>query len=431
MVPETANVVRGVAGSILIVEVLVDPAPGLPDPGSEWLLLRNVVGGAIRLEGWRLRDSQGETELPVIDLPASASLLVTAHEVGASQGLPAASQRRSLPGRIGNGLNNLGDSLTLVDAVGNVIDAVSWGTDGSVFNPAVTPEQPGTPIRRYGPADTNTAADWRKPADPTTPIVADAGVVALAPPVSLPSTPTPALPPLGSPPASSTPSPNPMAGSTPVPSPVITPPPRRAGIAGAAEDGVILGEATPHAVVLSEIAPRAGWVELYNRGTSPVDLHGWSLADATGAATLLLGDLPSLPMHGFVVVKADGLRLSQPALNLILRRPDGSVADIVSVGRVEPDSSLSRYPAHGGGWVANTPLTAGSYNLPPTEQAEGASAAVTQANSQAAASSVSLAVSRWPLALRVLLALLGGLGVLVLLLLWRRGRGIPPVTPPE
>jgi hypothetical protein len=115
-------------------------------------------------------------------------------------------------------------------------------------------------------------------------------------------------------------------------------------------------------VVLSEIAPHEGWVEIYNRSSEPIDLKHWSLADATGVATVMLPDVVQMAPNGFVVVRADALNLTRSDSSVALRDPSGAVVDMVSIEPVMPNHSLSRFPVHGGSWTVDTPITAGQFN---------------------------------------------------------------------
>jgi hypothetical protein len=66
-----------------------------------------------------------------------------------------------LGGRIGNALGNDGDRLVLRDGSGAIVDAISWGRDTSVLNPAIADVPAGHSIERSAPgADTDSASDF-------------------------------------------------------------------------------------------------------------------------------------------------------------------------------------------------------------------------------------------------------------------------------
>ena len=179
-----------------------------------------------------------------------------------------------------------------------------------------------------------------------------------------------------------------------------------------------------HELVLSEIAPHAGWVELYNRGAGPVDIRQWTLSDATGVAMPMPPDAIAVPPRGFVVVQA-ALNLTQENRAVILRRPDGTIADMVTVGAIKANHSLSRFPAHGGGWFVDTPLTAGQFNLPASEpQAVQQPAPAAEQDTSASIAAIKApSPSRLPTALVALVVVLAGLALMPAL--WKRR------SPPE
>ena len=166
-------------------------------------------------------------------------------------------------------------------------------------------------------------------------------------------------------------------------------------------------------LVLSEIAPHAGWVELYNRGSNSVDIRQWTLSDAAGVAMPMPPDAIAVPPRGFLVVQA-ALKLTQGNRAIILRRPDGTIADMVTFGAVKANHSLSRFPAQGGGWFVDTPLTAGQFNLPASEPqaAEQPVPAVEQDASASIAAIKARSPSRLPAALVALVAVLAGLALI-------------------
>jgi signal peptidase I len=68
------------------------------------------------------------------------------------------------------GVKYTGDFLALFDKSGNLVDAVSWGTDTSYLNPPLPGISDGTVFRRLNTVfDTNTTADWAVTVNPCTP----------------------------------------------------------------------------------------------------------------------------------------------------------------------------------------------------------------------------------------------------------------------
>jgi len=114
-------------------------------------------------------------------------------------------------------------------------------------------------------------------------------------------------------------------------------------------------------VVLSEVSLAPPYVELYNAGSLPRELAGWTVDDGDPRTPPI--DVGSEPIAGFGFRVLDDVVLAPRAV-LRLLRPDGSVADLVVLPVLQPSRSFSRFPVHGGGWVAGTPQTMGVYNLP-------------------------------------------------------------------
>lgn len=334
----------GTEGAVLIVEAMYDPQPPAADPLGEWFIVRNVGISVVRMRGWRIHDSQAETLLPDTDLPPDGLMLVAAG--GGGDHLPSGGIKVLLPGRIGNGLRNSGDSLTLLDGTGVQIDAVSWGDDEHAFAPAVPLPDPGVSIHRYGVVDTDTAADWLDP-----------NVSSLPAPEQPTVATVPSLP-IGS---SDTPS---AVGATILPSTeskIAVPAP-----AVPEADAHVVAETNGRAgeIELSEVALDAGWVEVYNKGTAPVDLRGWSILNGEEGRATLSGSMSMIPAHGFAIFAFPAQGRPGGEQQLLLQDVAGSLIDHAQIGPVGRNLSWSRYPVHGGGWQANTPRTPGTFNLP-------------------------------------------------------------------
>jgi len=66
-------------------------------------------------------------------------------------------------------LDNGGDHIFLKDPTGATVDAVGWGSDTAVWNPAVGLVSLGSSIERLVPGfDTDQPEDWEE-RDPPTP----------------------------------------------------------------------------------------------------------------------------------------------------------------------------------------------------------------------------------------------------------------------
>jgi signal peptidase I len=123
--------------------------PGAPNADTSFqpiIYLYNPVAGTVPdLEGWRLESSSG---------------LV----FGFRGPTPLYPRNRFFDVHSGPSgkLLTTGDFLVLKDKAGNVVDAISWGTDTSKLSPSIQGITTRKDILRNDPAvDTNTAADWK------------------------------------------------------------------------------------------------------------------------------------------------------------------------------------------------------------------------------------------------------------------------------
>ncbi|HEV8544425.1 MAG TPA: lamin tail domain-containing protein, partial [Verrucomicrobiae bacterium] len=98
------------------------------------------------------------------------------------------------------------------------------------------------------------------------------------------------------------------------------------------------------------------WFELYNAGSDPADLSGYTLTDdLTKPAQSSLPQATVIPPHGFLFVWADGdhstngqvhvsFKLSASGDTIALLAPDGSTVDLVTFGSQAADVSEGRSP---------------------------------------------------------------------------------------
>jgi len=101
------------------------------------------------------------------------------------------------------------------------------------------------------------------------------------------------------------------------------------------------------------------WFELYNAGSTPVDLSGWRLSDRTNFVNAFL--IPAgtvLPARGFLLVWADdevaqnrpggdlhvAFKLSADGERIVLFDPLGTVVDQVGFGAQSPNFAFGSYP---------------------------------------------------------------------------------------
>ena len=143
------------------------------DPNNEWVELYNDSDADVDISGWRLVDNNATRTLPVdSSVPARGfAVIVATSATLAFWDIPEEANVIDLGARIGNGLGNGGDELYLIDPEDEQIDALSWGSFTTVFDPAI----PAIPAARRGASiarcpihvDTGTASDWVEKEMPT------------------------------------------------------------------------------------------------------------------------------------------------------------------------------------------------------------------------------------------------------------------------
>jgi hypothetical protein len=107
------------------------------------------------------------------------------------------------------------------------------------------------------------------------------------------------------------------------------------------------------------------WIELYNAGTTAVDLGGWSLDDGVDdTAPYLIPEGTVLEPGAFVVFyrQETGIVLEDSGGEVWLLGSDGAVMDSVVFGALAADGSYSRDEA--GDWHIDWPPSPGEPNLP-------------------------------------------------------------------
>jgi hypothetical protein len=147
-----------------ISEIMSDPAEPGRDAAFEWVELVNYGTEAIDLAGWKLGDGTREQALGSLVVPSGGYAVVA----GASAGLPAGIARIATDsGEIGNGLGNDGDTVRLAAPDGTVVDELSYGDDGSVFEPAPGAAGPGDTLGLIDIAADPASENWAVTLRPT------------------------------------------------------------------------------------------------------------------------------------------------------------------------------------------------------------------------------------------------------------------------
>lgn len=234
---------------LLISEVVYDP-PGA-EPDGEWVELFNPTAAAVSLAGWLLKDGNAQDALPDHTIPPGGYVVVATSAAAFRAAYPTYSGALlDLGSPIGNGLSNSGDALMLVDAAGVTVDALSYGTNTSVFMPPCPDVAEGHSLARVPPTrDTDTAADWIDQPVP------DPGTAGSAPPATPTETVTPTA----------------TLTATPSATPSVTPTAVSVG-------AIVINEIMQNPQAVADTAGE--WLELYNAGATAIDLNGWELRDA-------------------------------------------------------------------------------------------------------------------------------------------------------
>jgi Lamin Tail Domain len=150
---------------VVINEVMANPLG--PEPAQEWVELVNDGGAAVELQGYRLSDGAGSSELGAARLEPGAFALIVRDDFVADDGedvKPASGTTLIRVPEIGkNGLSNAGELLTLSDADGNVVSRFpalsaskggvsmarrhpwSLDDDARAFGPSADGASPGAP----------------------------------------------------------------------------------------------------------------------------------------------------------------------------------------------------------------------------------------------------------------------------------------------
>jgi hypothetical protein len=147
---------------VKINEVLYNAALSGDQAGSEWLELYNAGAEPVELADWTISDNGAGDRLPPLTLPPAGFVVLAGSEAFRSANPVFDGSLLVLDdGKIGNGLADKGDRLTLRDSDGRLADALSYGEDSTVLSPPVSGVAAGHSLER-SPAghDTDSAADF-------------------------------------------------------------------------------------------------------------------------------------------------------------------------------------------------------------------------------------------------------------------------------
>lgn len=155
-----AHSVNAVSPSIMINEIMYNPASGVDD--DEFLELHNTTGGGIDLNGWCFTAG--------ITLCFNSSTILTAGDYAVVSRNP--SQTLSTYGKTAIGtytgkLDNSGETVTLVDASAAIVNSVTYDDSGDW---PLSPDGSGPSLELKDPSFDNTlASSWGASNGPATP----------------------------------------------------------------------------------------------------------------------------------------------------------------------------------------------------------------------------------------------------------------------
>jgi hypothetical protein len=171
---------------ILITEIMYNPA--VQEPGGEWIELFNRSPKIIDLSGIKIGDSdtQGDSEgmyrFPQGAVIEPGQVITVANQAlyflqkygfkpdfeftNSDSSVPDMVKYREWAGGVVN-LNNHGDEILLLDADDNLLDSVSWGDSTFAFNPSAPKVSDDHSLeRRPGDSDHNHSEEWFMQPDP-------------------------------------------------------------------------------------------------------------------------------------------------------------------------------------------------------------------------------------------------------------------------
>lgn len=161
-----------IANHLVINEVMFDPpnesACGAEND-AEWVEIYNPVDSDINLDTWAIGDTIFTDDLPNVTLPTGGFAIISdcaQSSFTTIWPLPGGIIYIDLPGPIGNGLNNGGEYMRLLNGA-TLVDDMSYGSNTTAFSPsAPAPVADHSLERDPDGIDTDTASDF---ADRTTP----------------------------------------------------------------------------------------------------------------------------------------------------------------------------------------------------------------------------------------------------------------------
>jgi len=144
--------------TLRLSEVMSDPEEPGRDSAYEWIELVNAGDQPVDLAGWRLGDAKETDALPAATVPARGFVVVAGKSATFAPGVPVV---RVADGEIGGGLNNEGEVLRLLAPDGSEVDAISFGNDKTIFDPAPPAPPAGKTLGVLVAGAEPAAENWR------------------------------------------------------------------------------------------------------------------------------------------------------------------------------------------------------------------------------------------------------------------------------
>ena len=352
--------------ALRITEIFASTGMGSREAAFEWVEVFNAGAEPIDLTGWTIADNAAVDVLPGGVVAPGAHLTIGGSREAADGGVDVVLE----DGRIGNGLANRGDVVTLRDPLGRVVDEVDY-------------RAPPIPLPEVGRSIALSGDVWVLNTEPSP------GRDGVTPPP-----PPPPPPPEEEPPD---PPQEPREAEVVAEAEVaadeddeVAPAAQSDGDTSRRTDSGAAAPLPSPPLEITEIFANAGegsrdaafeWVEIHNAGTAPIDLAGWTIGDngamdelpgvvVAPGAHLTIGGSTEAADGGVDIVVEDG-RIGNGLANsgdvVVLRDPRGRIVDEVDY-RVPPipaPEAGRSIALTAEGWVLNTEPSPGSDGVTP------------------------------------------------------------------
>lgn len=143
---------------------MADPEESGRDSAYEWVELFNAGSDPVDLKGWKLADSKTADVLPAAVVPPRGFVVVAGRSATFPTDVLVA---RVTDGELGSGLNNGGETVRLFAPTGEEVDAISFGSDTSLFDPAPPAPGAGQTLGALSPSADSAADNWAVTDRPT------------------------------------------------------------------------------------------------------------------------------------------------------------------------------------------------------------------------------------------------------------------------